>query len=297
MLLALTLWVCSALPVAEVPRPTGPVKDPAVQVLVTENDVQVDPGGGQKRFKALGGMLLQKSDVVVVGPGAWVALVILGNAHVVRLDDDLSLAVSDLALLNAPKQPQTPVQQLDTLLTRQERQRTERLIGWHASQTAANTQPVKAAPREEGGSKAKRKLQVTESQKRDDDLIEGEADENPAPPPPPPNTGPAPGRGSPNAPRPEPRWSKESVSQKPPPTAPPPPVDAELQACVEGAVSAWGPEVKAKLGKSVLVSATSRDGEVVVRLPLGLPSPACAAAYFKKRGVGTSWTNVSVPLK
>lgn len=306
MLLALTLWACSALPVAEVPRPGGPVTEPAVQVLVIENDVQVDPGGGQQRFKALGGMVLQKSDVVLVGPGAWVALVILGNEHVVRLDDDLSLKVADLALLNAPKQTQSAVQQLDTLLTKQERQRTERLIGWHASQTAANTQPVKAAPREE---RTKLKLKATDSMKRDDDMLEGEVEEKervtpapppppPAPPPPPPNKVPAPGGGS-KAPKFDPRPSKESVAQKPaPPPAPAePPVDPELQACIEGAVIGWGAEVKAKLGKRVLVSARQRDGEVVVRLPLGLPAPSCAAAYFKKRGVSASWTNVPVPLK
>ncbi|MDP1826094.1 MAG: hypothetical protein Q8L48_22705 [Archangium sp.] len=288
MFLALTLWVASALPVAEVPRPGGPITDPAAQVLVTENAVTIDPGGGQKPFTALNGMLLLRNDLVVVGPGAWVALVILGNEHVVRLDDDLALRVSDLALLNAPKQTRSPVQQLDTLLTRQERQRTERLIGWHASQTAANTQPVKAAPREEA-SKAKVKLQAAESQKRnDDDLIERDAPQKevaPAPSPPPPGMGPATGGGS-NA-RPSPK-----------PASPmPPSVDAELSACVESAVSAWGAEVKAKLGKSVLVSAKLRDGEVVVRLPLGLPAPACAAAYFKQRGLSASWTNVAVPLK
>ena len=307
MLLALTLWVASALPVAEVARPTGPVKDPAAQVLLKENAVTIDPGGGQKAFQALGGMLLQKSDLVVVGPGAWVVLVILGNEHVVRLDDDLALKVSELALLNAPKQTQSPVQQLDTLLTRQERQRTERLIGWHASQAAANTQPVKAAPRDEpeGGSGKLKAKGITESQKRaDDDMLEGEAEEKekvkvapPPAPPPPPNTLPARGGGSPNAPKPDPRPVKDSVLRKSMPPDAPPPVDAELQTCVEAAVIGWGAEVKAKLGKSVLVSARQRDGEVVVRLPLGLPAPACAVAYFTRRGVGPGWTNVPVPLK
>lgn len=277
MLLALTWWVFAALPVAEVPRPGAAVREAAVQVLLSEQDVSVEPGGGQQAFQAARGMLLQQSDRIVVGPGAWVALAILGNQHVVRLDDDLSLQVSELALLNAPKQSQSAVQQLDALLTKQERERTERLIGWHASQTAANTQPVQLLKRDSGGAQKSKAAFPEDFQK------EEQASDVPS------RRVSVPAAASP---RPSP-----VPSAPPPPPGGPGDIDPELQACIDGAVAAWGAPVKAKLGGSLLVSAKLREGELLLRLPLGLPPPACLAVWFQKRGgLSAHWTNVTVPL-
>ena len=304
MLLALTLCVCAALPVAEVPRPGGPLKEPVVQVLVSENEVNIEPGGGQPRFKALDGMLLKKSDVVVVGAGAWVALFILGNEHVVRLDDDLSLAVGDLALLNAPKQTRTVVQQLDTLLTARERSRNERLIGWHASQTAANTQPVQLL-KATGGGESKTSKSVDTARRWD----EKETDKDMAPmkpgaPPPKPTVGAAPPPPAPPPPPPpavaqaqvrptggseEPAKAKQKTETRP--------IDPALQSCVDLSVAAWGPEVKAKLGTTLVIQMKTKDGEPLVKLPLGLPAPQCLGDYFKTRGtISPSWTTLTVPL-
>ena len=287
MLLALTLWVCTALPVAEVPRPGPAAQEAAVQVLLSEKDVSVEPGADPKKvFKVARGMLLEKSDRIVVGPGAWVALAIIANEHVVRLDDDLSLLVSDLALLNAPRHTQSPAQQLDGLLTKQERTRNERLIGWHASPTAANTQPVQPEMKKDtsGGAKGMSKaLPMPESSERerpppkeeprrdrnksssdDDDQLEKfrpRGEPVPASPPPPP---PAP----------------SPATMKPPVPTPPAPggaagLDPELLRCIDGAALTWGAEVRAKLRGSVIVSAKLRDGELLLRLPWGLPPPEC----------------------
>ena len=300
MLLALTLCVSSALPVTEVPRPGGPLKEPLVQVLLSENEVNIEPGGGQARFKALDGMLLQKSDVVVVGPGAWVALFILGNEHVVRLDDDLSLAVGDLALLNAPKQTRTVVQQLDALLTAKERSRNERLIGWHASQTAANTQPVQLL-KVGGGSKTAKSSETRSrnSEKETDDMPAMKS--SPGAPPPKPTVAAAPPPPAPAPPppvaqvRPTGGGTEEAVKAKQ--KTEPRPIDPALQSCVDLSVAAWGPEVKAKLGTSLLIQLKTRDGEPVVKLPLGLPAPQCLGDYFKTRGtISPSWTSLTVPL-
>lgn len=290
MVLALTLWVCSALPVGEVARPGGAVAKPVVQVLLSEAEVNIDPGSGKAAFKAARGMLLQEADTVQVGPGAWVALAILGNQHVVRLDDDLSMKIGDLALLNAPAQTTSVVQQLDNVLTRKERERTERLIGWHASPTAANTPQVNQPPRGGGGAPK-------------------------PPPPPPPGPGAAMGGPPANA-RPSDERDDARATMTPPqevavtgevgspsktasakekngPKAPSP-----LQQCLEVTASSWSPEVKAKLGQRVNVQARLKDDEVLVRLPLGVPAPACAVAYFKDRGgLGANWTTVTVTLQ
>ncbi len=291
MVLALTLWVCSALPVSEVARPGGAIAKPVVQVLLSEAEVNIDPGSGRAVFKAARGMLLQEADTVQVGPGAWVALAILGNQQVVRLDDDLSMKIGELALLNAPPQATSVVHQLDLVLTSKERERTERLIGWHASPTAANTPQMNQPPHGSG----------------------------PAPKPPPP--GAAMGGPSANAKsddeertaaapkeaavtgevyRPDPApaatekpFRRAAAKQK---NSPRP--RSQLQQCIEGEAASWGPEVKAKLGKRVNVEARLKDGEVLARLPLGVPAPACAVEFFEDRGgLSTNWTNVTVTLQ
>jgi hypothetical protein len=302
MVLALSLWVCSALPVAEVPRSGVALKDAAAQVLLLDEHptVSIDPGGGQKALPAVPGMLLLKSDRVVVGPGDWVALAIIGNGHVVRLDDDLSLLVGDLALLNAPMQSEGVREQLDVLLTKKEKERAGRLIGWHASQTAANTQPVQKEKMDTGGGGMTKSRGSSEervqakSNKVDEEPVAAKPSPPPAQPaapaPPPAPPPPPPGSGSAAVParkRPEPVAERKRAT-----------IDPGLQTCVDLAMSTWSDDVKAKLSGQLTVSAKLRDGEVIVSLPLGLPPDPCFARYFQDHGgLSASWTRVTVPLK
>jgi hypothetical protein len=292
MLLALTLWVSSAVPLAEVPRPVA-LKDAAVQVLLLDPalTVSIDPGGGQKIVPAARGMLLLESDKIVVGSGAWVALVILGNGHVVRLDDDVSLKVSELALLRASKQSRSVVDQLDALLTKKENEHTERLIGWHASMTAANTQPVQKDKEksESGGGRSKPNVMAEERMRQKDEEPSAPkasaplAQPSPPPPPPPP--------GSPVL---GPRPAELQAGPAPGGT---PGIDPELQRCVDGALAAWGDSVKAKLGGHLTVSAKLRNDELIVSLSLGLPPSPCFETWFRARGnLSATWTRVTVPL-
>lgn len=310
------LLTLAALPVQEAKRPDV-VVDPVAQVLVTWGTVSVKPSSAQAAFPATKGTPLQKSDRVIVGAGAWVALAILGNSQVVRLDDDLELQVGELALLNAPKHAQGLQQQFDTLFTAQERQHTERLIGWNASPTAASTPAMEREKNE------KKQDQVMEKARRE------EARDEPLP------RQPAP--ASPPSPR--PAVKSAPMMPPPPPPAPPPAevasapaeieerrappsgggaampersresrpmrqarvalaVDAALTTCLQSAFVEWGPGVRSTFGKSLTVKARRVEGSLQVRLPRGLPTPSCATTWFATHeGLGATWTELTVPLQ
>lgn len=276
---ALALAVVAALPPLTVaPRPDGAVKQPLAQIVMGEGTVSVTPSGA-KGFDARVGMQLGATDTVTVGVGAWVALQLLDNGHVVRLDDDLSLRVGELALLKAPKQSQTLEQQLNRLVTRQEQDSAARLIGWNASQTAANVLGS-AQPTGGGPKSSKNPSSNEESAKRN----EREKDSRPPPKPPlksvPPDSAPPP-----PAPMPEPAAVIPLAS------------DAELTKCIDQTVKGLGTEVTKLLGKQLVVRAKLRGGVVVVQLPQGVNTPACAVSWFTgKPGLGAQWADVTVTL-
>ncbi len=301
------LLTLAALPVQEAKRPDV-VVDPVAQVLVTSGSVSVKPASAQAAFPATKGTPLQKSDRLIVGPGAWVALAILGNSQVVRLDDDLELQVGELALLNAPKHAQGLQQQFDTLFTAQEREHTERLIGWNASPTAASTPSMEREKNEK---------------KKSDRVMEKEARDEPMPQPssPRPSAKSAPMMPAPPPPAPAPAEvasapaEKEERREFPSGGGAAPPersrearpmrqarvalaVDAALTTCLESAFVEWGPGVRSTFGKSVTVKARRVEGSLQVRLPRGLPTPACATTWFATHeGLGATWTELTVPLQ
>ncbi|MFT3706525.1 MAG: hypothetical protein QM817_02545 [Archangium sp.] len=298
---ALALTVVAALPpLTVVARPDGEVKAPLAQVVLHDGTVTLTPAG-QRAFGAQRGMQLAGTDTLTVAPGAWVVVHLLGNGHVVRLDDDLVLRVDQLAALKAPKQTQTLQQQLDRLVTLKEQDSAAtRLIGWNAGQSGANvpqsTGPTKTkdtgADDEGGGGnfKANAPKDMPKSSKAPESVQIGKPPPGASTPPPPP---PKPGNVN-NAPSP--------VPAPPPPSKPDPAValvaDATLQACVTKSVESLGADVLASFGDQLVLRVKLRDGAAVVQLPRGLPTPACATSWFYgKPGIGAAWTDVPVKLK
>lgn len=296
---ALALTVVTALPPLTVAvRPDGEVKTPLAQVVLHDGTVTLTPAGG-RAFGAQRGMQLAGSDTITVGVGAWVVVNILGNGHVVRLDDDLVLRVDQLAALKAPKQTQSLDQQLNRLVTVKEQDTAAtRLIGWNASQSGANVpQSTKTGGmKDDSGGGSMKETSTKASAPKD----------SPKPLPKPPRPAdteeakPPPGATSPPPPTPPiappiptPTPSPEGGSDTAAPVA-----DAALNACVLKSVQALGPEVLASFGDQLVLRVKLRDGAAVVQLPNGLPTPACATSWFYgKPGIGAAWTAVPVKLK
>lgn len=92
------------------------------------------------------GVGLERDDTIYVGEES-AAVLHLHNDWLVRVDEDLELAVSDIVLLDAPRAERSIDDQLDDLLYPDEREsmpgidRAERVAGWHARLTAAQAPP------------------------------------------------------------------------------------------------------------------------------------------------------------
>jgi hypothetical protein len=114
----------------------------------------------------------------------------------VRVDEDLSMPISEIFLLDSPQATASVEVQLQQLLTKNEWQERERIAGWHAERTVADTIPSQAAeavsrrdvvtkgeeagvPKEESGTREWK-------HKTDDITRTTMAPSMPTPPPPPP---------------------------------------------------------------------------------------------------------------
>lgn len=146
---ALLLVLAVAPPLPPAPRSPAASSTPAAQVVLVHGQAAL-PRGTTPLLLARG-MLLDRTDVVSLREGAWVALLLLNNGHVVRLDDEMTIAVEKLALFKAGPVSEDAQAQLDRLLSRREKERlgSERLIGWHQGQVAANTRAAEAASSQE----------------------------------------------------------------------------------------------------------------------------------------------------
>lgn len=153
---ALLLVLAIAPPLPPAPRAPAASGAPAAQVVVVQGNVEAR--AGKASFKLARGTLLEGTDVLTVSEGAWVALLLLNNGHVVRLDDDLTIAVDKLALFKAGPVKDDAQAQLDRLLSRREKEGlgNERLIGWHQGLAAANTLAAASAKEEESRPERKR---------------------------------------------------------------------------------------------------------------------------------------------
>lgn len=293
---AFALTLAAALPpLAEAPRPDGPVKDALAQVIISSGQVVITPEG-KRGFGASSGTRLRANDTIAVGSRAWVVLGLV-NGHAVRLDDDLSLRVDQLALLKAPPPSASLKQQFDKLVTEKEQDAAGRLIGWNASQTGANVpSSVEEVSRTGGGGNVKNNPAPPTPKSKDFESMKTEPkptrprDEQSAPPPP---TTPA------ELPRPDPVATA--------PAKPPAPgsigasglsADATLTSCIVSTLAPLGAEVKKQLGTKIIVRAKLRaDGTLLVQLPLGLNTSACAAAWFSgKPGLSQQWSDVTVTV-
>lgn len=286
--------VLAGLPLQVETRPDGPVKVPLAQVTLGSGAVTISTG--KTSFPAMVGFALGAGDTLVLGRDAWVTLALATNDQVVRLDDELTLKVEALAMLKAAKQTRSYKEQLDALVTPQEREGSLRLAGWHASPMAANVPqagdgkapdkksegPRKVVAREENQTKpgGPRPTGGKESEREDDAVV-----------PPPPK----------RAPKDELSMTPKTMPPPPPPSAQPTPpafaLDAVLTACVDSELRALGPEVKRALGTSVAVKARRREGTVQVRFGVGLMTPACVTAWVAQHQVTEEWQSIVVPIK
>lgn len=113
-------------------------------------------------FEAEPGVPLLRTDRVQAGEEGFVVLE-LANRYLVRIDQAVTLGVCDIYLLDAPRASADYRQQIDQLLTKKERARGERIAGWHARLTGAQTVAPLAARRRYGKQEAARGLRDTKT--------------------------------------------------------------------------------------------------------------------------------------
>lgn len=88
-------------------------------------------------FPALAGTVLLRSDLLVVPSGEFLVVLIVGNGYLVRIDEDLTLRVGELVLLDAPATGESLASQLNRLVSKDELGRAERLAGTQSRVAAA----------------------------------------------------------------------------------------------------------------------------------------------------------------
>lgn len=127
------------------------------EVLVLQGEVQLVDVEGTHVAEV--GERLDRDDVLVVAEES-AAVLQLHNDYLVRLDEDLEIAVGDLVLLDAPATTRSAAEQLAELLYPDEREtmdgldRAERVAGWHARVSAGASAPPSLAARVRAGSAA-----------------------------------------------------------------------------------------------------------------------------------------------
>jgi hypothetical protein len=129
-----------SVPANAAARPQGAGTGEAVaHVHVVDGDATVKAANGLT-FRAAPGVPLLRYDEITAPGGGFVVLR-LRNNYLVRIDEELSLTVTDIVLLDAPQATEGLEKQLNRLLTKKERQKGERIAGWHARLTGAQTVP------------------------------------------------------------------------------------------------------------------------------------------------------------
>ncbi|MBN2800844.1 MAG: hypothetical protein JXX28_17035 [Deltaproteobacteria bacterium] len=113
-------------------------------VLLLQGDVSVQAPGGAHAARV--GEGLARDATVLVGEESSVVLY-LHNEYLIRLDEDMSLPVSSIVILDAAPTTRSVKEQLDELLYPEERasmpgvDRAERVAGWHARLSAGAAPP------------------------------------------------------------------------------------------------------------------------------------------------------------
>lgn len=130
----------------------------AARVLLFQGAPQVVAGGRQ--FGVDHDLQLQKDDVLRVPAGSWLVLRIESNGYVVNVDEDLELAVRDLALLDAPATKAGIEEQLAALAASKEMgndrvtaYQNRRMAGQSASRAKSEARKPEERKSEERGHK------------------------------------------------------------------------------------------------------------------------------------------------
>ncbi len=110
------------------------------KVLLLSGRVTIKTTGGFA-FPAAPGVPLIETDEIAVAEKSFVVLQ-LRNNHLSRIDSNVTLAVADLAMIDAPATRVSIQQQLTRVLTPQERDDSGRIVGWHARLSAAQSVPA-----------------------------------------------------------------------------------------------------------------------------------------------------------
>lgn len=144
------LLLCCAVPLVargDVPRPagTGTGELLAKVHLVGGTGTRIKPGAGNA-FAPRPTMPILRTDTLVVPAGEFLIVHLVKNNHLVRVDDDVILKVTDIVLLNAPRTNESLAAQLDRMVSIDEKRTAERIAGTYATRSAGE-----AAPPEMGG--------------------------------------------------------------------------------------------------------------------------------------------------
>ncbi|MBM4381208.1 MAG: hypothetical protein FJ086_18200, partial [Deltaproteobacteria bacterium] len=137
---------------------TTPVPSTVAHVVWARGAVTVERAG--KVLPASAELPLERADLLRVPPGGLLVLTVDANAQVVRLDEDLELAVQDLAAVKAPASSRSVEEQLAALLSPRERESLaqQRLAGAVVRPVAAHV----AAPPSKPGAREQLKARIAE---------------------------------------------------------------------------------------------------------------------------------------
>lgn len=125
-------------------RPPGVPSDPVVARVHLLGGSGSRIRAGSVEFPAQAALPLTPQDEISTPPGEFLVLA-LKNGYLVRIDEDLSLRVRDIVLLDAPPARDSLAAQLDRLVTREERAQAERIAGSQARRSAADAVPAQSA--------------------------------------------------------------------------------------------------------------------------------------------------------
>lgn len=293
---------------------------PVAHLRVATKDVQVFHGKTSQA--ASKDLPLELADEVKVPVGGFALVQIDRNDQLVRIDEDLRLAVRDLAALEAPKTTATFEAQVNALLTSTEKVAagSERMVGWYVSPTAAQVRtsagvlkkdaeepkkksifkleddlsgnPTKERREGGGGSEAPGGAPVEGGkQNREPPNVVSEekpqppSENRPSPPPPAMESVPA---------------AKAPAPAKPSPAAGPQQPDEATRACLREALQRLGESAFRRIGPTVTVKLRKGDHRVVVFLEGAVPVDACVQTWAERQAAflpEQGWVALEVPLK
>lgn len=300
MALVLPFWIglFGDVALADVARPPGTGTGPVVGKvhLLGGTTSQIRASG--KSFSASIGLPLLASDELIVPVGEFL-VVALSNGHLVRIDEDLTMKVSEIVLLGVPPTQESLVAQLDRLLTKKERAQSERISGVQARRQGGDEIPVETNDRQQIKPKVSTRATpvlldpIPDAGREAKPRAEPVAPSPPAPPAPtvqpmPPRTG----TPAPTTPKPPTIGALDDGVRKQSPGLTLPKQN-ETKQCLVGAllpsISRVNVEVKLKGGRIVRV-----------RLRGGLVAPACMSKLLLKQpgqGPDDQWLSSEIVLR